>query len=158
MFKLPGSPHDGYHRVGRGAIWTGATSSTPRPSPLPPETGGLAHHRNDGASTAHTAAPEKDATGWKRPRQAAGRRLHQRARRRARSPSRTRRPEGAAIRSEHGWHHESRRFRPVTWGESAFLRVSAPANPKNTKCYDTKEHHYGPDQTQNIVRLYGAAA
>ena len=46
------------------------------------------------------------------------------------SPSRNRRTEGAEFRSEHGWHHESRRFRPVEGDESAFLRPNLrPLNP-----------------------------
>ena len=38
--KSLGSPHDGYHRVGRGATWTGETSSIPRPSLLPRDSDG----------------------------------------------------------------------------------------------------------------------
>ena len=38
--KSLGSPHDGYHRVGRGATWIGETSSIPRPSILPRDSDG----------------------------------------------------------------------------------------------------------------------
>ena len=161
-FKLLGSPHDGYHRVGRGAIWTGAILSIPRPSPLP---------HNPSAPNYDTATTEQVP-----PTPPHQRRIPQaesiRGRRTGdgstsgpgdgRGPLPA--PEGPRARpgrAEHGWHHESWRFRPVTGDESAFLRAVSPEilcrYHDITNVYDTKEHHYGPDQTPYPLRFYGAA-
>ena len=73
------------------------------------------------------------------------------------SPSRNRRTEGAEFRSEHGWHHESRRFRPVAGDESAFLRptpaseslrrpvgADAPGRPLLPLWGNSPSAHIGP--------------
>ena len=67
-FKLLGSPHDGYHRVGRGAIWTGAISSIPRPSPLPPDTGAFPPRSSTPPTAARRLMPPKaDGIHFRRP-------------------------------------------------------------------------------------------
>ena len=155
--KSLGSPHDGYHRVGRGATWTGETSSIPRPSLLPRDSDGrplwaarfIAAKRGKGltfppfrdnivrAETAMTeqvplTPPHQRRVPWLEGPAAGGRETAPPAGPETGAvPFPQQKARGRFLSAEHGWHHESRRFRPVTRDESAFLRISALTEPKS---------------------------
>ena len=72
----------------------------------------MGHDRPDGASTVHTAGTERAPSAESAHGKADGRRPYQRARRRARSPSRTRRTRGSGIAPNMGGTTKAGAFVP----------------------------------------------